>query len=349
MVFPIVDSHLDLAENVTLFGRDLTQSVAAIRKSENRSNAQAMVSLPELQRGGVAIVFATVTPGFLAVDVGPGFEPKSALYHTPEEAEAQALRQIALYEDWQRQGWVRLIQSATDLDPHLLRWHTDRVPGLVLLMESADAIVRVQDLKTWWQRGLRMIGLTFGDTRYGAGVAGGGKGNQPGGLTTAGFDLLEEMASQGFIWDISHLAEEGIWQGLELGFPRVCASHANTRALTPTDRHLSDEIILALAERGGVMGLVLYNGFLEPHWKQDRTFRITLREHLRRHMDHIACLVGWSHTGIGSDLDGGFGLEESPQEMDTIADLGKVGTFLPLEQREAVLGLNWLNFLRAAL
>ncbi|MEO8394141.1 MAG: membrane dipeptidase, partial [Chloroflexota bacterium] len=219
----------------------------------------------------------------------------------------------------------------------------------VLLMEGADPIVRVEDLPRWWARGLRMIGLTFGDTIYGTGVAGGSSTSKPGGLTAEGVALLQQMAEIGFIWDISHLTEAGIWQGFDLKFSRVCASHANVQALTPTNRHLSDAVIRALAERGGVIGLVLYNGFLEPRWKADHSIVVTLNEHLRRHAEHIADLVGWTHVGIGSDLDGGLGLEESPLEIDTIADLDKIGSVVPPEAREAVLSTNWLNFLRASL
>jgi membrane dipeptidase len=346
---PLVDSHLDLAELVTLFGRDLTLSVAEIRKIEKRTAKQATVSLPELERGGIAVVITTVTAGFLAQDVGPDFEPKSAIYHTPEQAEAQALTQIKLYETWVKQGRARLIKSVNDLDHHLQLWQEDRKPGLVLLMEGADPIVDVRDLPRWWQLGLRMIGLTFGNTTYGVGVAGGSSGFKRGGLTPAGVELLGEMAELGFIWDISHLAEEGVWQGLDLNFPRVCASHANARALTPTDRHLSDDVIRAVAERGGVIGLVLYNGFLEPRWKQDRSITVTLDEHLRRQANYMAGLCGWDHIGIGSDLDGGFGREESPLEIETIADLYKAGSAVPAEVREAVLSTNWLNFLRASL
>ncbi len=346
---PVVDSHLDLAENVTLFGRDLTLSAAEIRTLEKRTTRQATVSLPDLERGGIAVVVATVTAGFLAADVGANFEPRAALYHTPEEAQAQALTQLALYEAWNRQGRVRLLKSAVDLDHHLQLWQNDRKLGLVLLMEGADPIVSVHDLPQWWQRGLRMIGLTFGDTKYGTGVGGGRSPFKAGGLTAEGVALLGHMADLGFIWDISHLAEEGIWQGLDLKFPRVCASHANAQALTPTDRHLSDEVIRALAARGGVMGLVLYNGFLEPHWRKDKSIPVTLNEHLRRHAAHVARLGGWDHVGLGSDLDGGFGLEESPAEIDTVADLEKAGAAVPPEVRAAVLSTNWLNFLKAAL
>jgi membrane dipeptidase len=346
---PIIDSHLDLAENATLFGRDLTLSAAEIRILEKRITRQATVSLPDMERGGIAVAFATVTGGFLAADVGEDFEPRSAIYHTSEEAEAQALIQIALYENWDKRGHVRLLKSLSDLDHHLQLWQHDRKPGLVLLMEGADPIVQIDDLPRWWQRGLRMIGLTFGDTKYGTGVCGGSSTFKNGGLTREGFSLLAHMAELGFIWDVSHLAEEGIWQGLDLKYPRVCASHANAQALTPTDRHLSDAVIRALAEREGVIGLVLYNGFLEPRWIEDRSISITLDEHLQRHANYIAGLSGWNHIGIGSDLDGGFGLEESPSEIDTVADLYKVGAIVPAEVREAVLSTNWLNFLRSSL
>jgi membrane dipeptidase len=216
-------------------------------------------------------------------------------------------------------------------------------------MESADPILRVDDLPAWWQRGLRLIGLTFGNTKYGVGVGSGSVPCEPGGLTQDGFRLLERMAELGFSWDISHLTEEGVWQGLKMGFPRVCASHANARAITPTSRHLSDDVIRALAARGGVIGLVLYNGYLEPGWRQDRSIPVTLEVHLRCHAECMARLAGWGSIGIGSDLDGGFGLEECPQEIDTVADLYKIADVLPPEARESVLGGNWLNFLRMSL
>lgn len=348
MTVPIVDSHLDLAENVTLFGRDLTSSVSEIRRLEKRERNQATVSLRELERGSVAVTFATITPGFLIADVGEDFEPSSALYRTPEEAEVQALRQIELYENWENQGRVRLIKSVADLGHHLKLRQQDRKLGLVLLMEGADPIVQVADLSRWWQRGLRIIGLTFGDTKYGVGVAGRHERFKQGGLTAEGLNLLTEMAAQGFIWDISHLTDEGIWKGLDLGFPRVCASHANVRALTPTDRQLSDEVIRAVAGRDGVMGLVLYNGFLEPRWHGSKTTHVTL-EKFRRHAEHIANLTSWQHIGVGSDLDGGFGLEECPIEISTVADLYKVGSAVPNKYRNAVLSDNWLNFLRRSL
>jgi membrane dipeptidase len=344
-----VDGHLDLAENVTLFGVDSTLPLADIRAGEQRVPWQVTVSLPEMMRGGIAVALATVTPGFLAEDVGADFPPRSALYHTAQEAEAQALRQIALYHGWEAEGRIRLVKSRRDLEDHMGLWQHDRKPGLVLLMESADPIVSVDDLPEWWKRGLRIIGLTYGDTKYGVGVAGGRKLEKPGGLTADGFALIDRMAELGFSWDISHLAEEGVWQGLDQHFPRVCASHANARALNPSSRNLSDDVIRAVAERGGVIGLVLYNAFLDPRWRADKSTPVRLDFQFRQQAEYVAGLAGWETVGIGSDLDGGFGLEQSPEEINSIADLVKIGDVIPAHARAGVLGGNWLRFLREVL
>lgn len=335
---PIVDSHLDLADNAIGLGRDLTLTAADIRKLERRTRRQAMVSLPDLERGAIAVAFATVTEGLMG----------RKTRRSPGQAEANALAQIDLYEAWESGGLVRLIKSVADLEHHLALWRSDRRPGLVMLMEGASPILDVADLPKWWRRGVRMIGLTWADTKYGTGVGGGDKDARPGGLSPDGVALLSEMAQLGFIWDISHLAEQGVWQGLEMQPTRVCASHANARALTPTNRHLSDEVIRAIAQRGGVIGVVLCNAFLDMRFEDDKSIPVTL-ENVRTHAEHIANLVGWEHVGIGSDLDGGFGLEESPLEIDTIADLYKIGSVMPTAAREAVLGANWLRFLRTNL
>ncbi|MFN2467285.1 MAG: membrane dipeptidase [Gaiellaceae bacterium] len=89
--------------------------------------------------------------------------------------------------------------------------------------------------------------------------------------------------------------------------------------------------------------------YLEAAWSTDRSIRVTIDGHVRRHVTHIAGIAGWEHVGIGSDLDGGFGLEESPEEIDSIADLHTVGAAAPAESRDGLLGENWLTFLRSAL
>ncbi len=345
---PIVDAHLDLAENALFHGRDLTLTASELREQEKRTQHQAMATLPELRRGGIAVVFGTLFAGTPYGDATPERRTRPGVYSTLQEAEANALAQIELYEEWERQGWVRLIKSAADLEHHLELWALDRTPGLVILMEGADPIVSVDDLPKWWQRGVRIVGPAWGDTKYAAGVAAGSTEPKQDGLTAEGVALLEAMAGLGFIWDIAHMSEAGVRRGLDLKHPHVCASHANARAVTPTNRHLSDDVIRAIGDREGVIGLTLYNSFLDPRWKEDKSTPITL-DAARLHAEHIAAIAGWSVVGIGSDLDGGFGLEETPEELDTAADLHKLGLVAPETHREVVLGGNWLRFLRRSL
>ena len=103
-------------------------------------------------------------------------------------------------------------------------------------------------------------------------------------------------------------------------------------------------MIRAIGERDGVNGLLLYNRFLEPRWEKDKSIPVSMYEQLQRRANYMADLIGWNHISIGSDLDGGLGLEESPLEIDTVADLNKIGAVVPLEARDAVLKLKLVEF-----
>lgn len=334
---PLVDGHLDLAYNAVRFGRDLTRPVRDTRALEAGADA-AMVSLPDLQRGGVALAFATL----FARPADPA--QATAGYTTPAEAEAQALEQLAVYERWATDDRVRIVLDRAGLEAHLERWREDRTLGLVLLMEGADPILRPADLDAWWARGIRIVGPSWRATRYAGGT------RAPGGLTPEGRELVARIQDRGAILDASHMAEDAFWQALDLGATRVIASHSNARGLVPTDRHLSDEMIRAIGDRNGVVGLLLGNAFLEPRWsREDRSVPVTLADQVRRHAERVAALVGWDRVAIGSDLDGGFGRDESPLELDTVADLHRVGEVVPPAARDGVLGANWLRLLRAAL
>jgi membrane dipeptidase len=340
----LVDGHLDLAMNALVSRRDLELPLATLRARERRTSETAMVTFPELGRGGIALVFATLCVD-KEEDATPDMRSRNLCYKTQEEAQSLALAQLELYEAWEARGLLRIVKSVNDLEHHLEVWPIDRVVGAVLLLEGADPIVNPRDLGAWWRRGLRLIGLTWSDSHYAAGVGVGSKEFRRGSLTAQGQELLERMAELGFIWDVSHLAEEALWQGFELSALKVCATHGNPRSLLPTDRHFSDETMRELAKRQGVIGLTLYNGFLEPAWTNHSQEPVTLACQFRRHAAYVADLVGWQHVAIGSDLDGGVGLEESPLELRSVADLCKVGDVLPETARAAVLGGNWLEFL----
>ena len=360
----IVDGHLDVAYNVVANRRDLTLSVSEIRTREGqRQRGVAMTSLPSLAEADVGVVIATlwVEParnwfgGFSEVAEIP-FPP--AQYVTPKQAEAAALEQLRVYEDWEANGDIRVILDRASLEDHLARFPIDKVPGFLIAMEGADPILRPEDVERWWDRGLRMIGLSWASTRY----AGGTGSSEP--LTSAGRELLHAMAQQGVIHDASHLSEESFWEAIGLPHQRLCVSHASPRALMtpapgerahqPLNRHLSDAQILEGARpRGkasrGVIGIPFINAFLDPGWDYfapsgDVSFASTGA----RFLEHIAGVAGWE-SAIGSDVDSGYGRRETPIELESILDWSSIATHMPAAVRDDVLGGNWLRFLRETL
>jgi membrane dipeptidase len=333
----IVDAHLDLAWTALHSGRDLT------RPAERASGA--LTSLPELGAAGVALVGATL----FAEPADAWLEPVEGGYRTPQEAEAQALEMLALYREWEARGAVRIVTGRASLEAHLARFAEDAVPGLLLLIEGADPIVAVADLDAWWERGVRMIGLAWGPTRYAGGTG------STAGLSPLGAELLEAMADRGVIHDASHLSEEAFAEALPLPHHALCVTHAAARALMagpsariPPNRFLSDGQIRAVAERDGVIGLALLNDFLQSGWTPGDP-PVTLAEHAAAHLRHIAGLAGWDRVGIGSDVDAGHGRAETPLELDSVADWPRIAEAVPRDSRAGVLGGNWLRFLRAAL
>jgi membrane dipeptidase len=357
---PLVDAHLDVAWNAIYNGRDLTRSVAEIRAQESAAGqAIAMTSLRDLSAAGVALVFATLyaTPMASWANSGSAYPTARPIprYRTPAEAEASALEMLSLYQKWERAGHIRMITDVESLDQHLRLFAGDRVPGLLLLMEGADPVLTPEDLPTWFDRGVRIIGLAWGSTRYA-----GGTGASTG-LTGLGRELLAAMYELGIIHDASHLSEESFWEAAGLQQNGLCVTHASARSLMcsqgvraalPLNRFLTDEQIVEVARRHGpargVVGMGLLNCFLEPEWDAAGP-PVKVDAQLRDHIGHIADLAGWESVGIGSDVDAGYGSDQTPDGIDTVADWVAVGDQVPAEARAGVLGGNWLRFLREAL
>ena len=355
----IVDGHLDVAWNALHNRRDLTRSVTELRTGGPGPSGVAMTSLPGFGEAGVALVVASLfaSPASrwsVAADLDmPG-------YTTAEEAEAQVLEQLRLYERWAEVGAIRLIRDAASLDAHLARFEADRVPGFLLALEGADPITSSGALPRLVDLGVCMVGLAWGSTRYA-----GGTGSSDG-LTAAGRELLAAMAELGVIHDASHLSEESFLEAVELPHHALCASHANPRALLlpargdpspiPLNRYLSDAQLAAVAQpRGpagarGVIGLTLLDLFLDAAWGiPGRTVAVRLRDQVAAHLHHVAGVVGWECVGIGSDVDAGVGRDETPEELDSIADWRAIGEVVPATARPGVLGGNWLRFFRQTL
>ena len=333
----IVDAHLDLAYNA-LRGREVLRPAAEQAADED---GVPSVGLPDLRRGNVGLACATV---FCEPRT---WKERGGGYTTPDEAHALGVGQFDWYAKQAAAGHFRLVKSAGDLPAG----PAGAAPfPIIILLEGADPIRSPGDVADFCARGMRMTGLAWKRTRYAGGTG------EPGPLTAEGVELARALDAAGVIHDVSHLAEESFWHLLEVTDRPVVASHSNCRAIVrtePANRHLSDDMIRAIAKRGGVIGINFYEKFLVPA-EQYRKRRATLEDVLD-HAKRICDLAGSAaHVGIGTDMDGGFGREQIPQEIKDAGDLPRVGERLSAagfsnDDGAAVLGGNWLGFFRREL
>ncbi len=349
----IIDGHEDIAWNALELNRNYLQSVAAGRRAEENSPipthiGERLLGLPEWIEGNVALIFATlfVTPANRAEELD-----QHLVYHTPEEAQRLCLQELQYYQRLTEQtSACNIVTSWQSVEEVLASWKNGNpTVGFVLLMEGADGILKPIDAAEWYEKGLRIIGLAWSGTRYAGGTG------APGGLTALGYQLLDVMQEFNYILDLSHCAERAYMEAVDHYDGTLIVSHANPRRFLPTDRGLSDEMIKRLIERDGVIGVIPYNRFLNAEWQRgEAREKVTLRR-LIEAIDYICQIAGDAqHAAIGSDFDGGFGLDSIPSELNSIADLAKIGTALYQQgyssaDVEAILNGNWLRMLKKSL
>jgi len=349
----IIDGHLDIAWNAIQWDRDLEKTVAEIRKAEagwkEKGRAMGTVALPELRRGNVALSFVTTLGRFTGRPI-PGAD-----YRSHAAAYAAAKGQLAYYRLLEAKGVARIVTDRTTLDRHMDEWQSkngSNVPlGFLFTMESADPVQSPDQLSEWWDAGVRAIG----PAHYGPGVYAHGTGSK-GGLTPVGRELVRRMKQIGFVLDVTHLDDPAFWEALEIFHGPIWASHNNCRALVPAQRQFSDDQLREIIRRDGVIGAVFDNWMLFPNYKMGETPNTCASiADVMNHIDHVCQLAGnANHAAIGSDLDGGYGREQSPHDLDTIANLQQVPVIL--RQRgyneadiEKIAHGNWLRVLRRAL
>jgi membrane dipeptidase len=351
----LFDSHLDLAWNALSWKRDLKRPLEEMNVIDRQvdghpARGRATVSLPELRRAGVAVCLGTL---MARVPYGRGTSVHGATLDFPahENAYAFARGQLAYYQLLQTQDELILLRDAACLRLHWQRWETSsdrsQLPvGVILALEGCDAICDPAQAEHWFAAGLRCASLVhYGQSKYAAGTG------EDGPLTPVGRELLRQFASLGIILDLSHLSDTSFFQALEEFQGPVMASHQNCRALVPGPRQFSDVQIRRLIQREGVLGIAFDAWMLLPGWQHGRTSRqLVSLEAAADQLDHICQLAGDSrHVGIGSDLDGGFGSEQTPRGLDTITDLQKLAAILdrrgyPPADVADIFGRTWLRF-----
>ena len=295
------DAHLDLAY-LAEAGRDMTLPAEAVTGPK----LPAAITLPALAEGNVRTVLGTI---FIQKRSSDPTDHAAGLwtFANDDEAFAAAMRQVAHYQRWQREGRVRLISPRRRSFPILLssfpsrRHHSD---GRRPRHTDAGRSARVRRMPAC---GCSLCaGAKVRSTR--AAIFHAATSRPPAGRLVAELDRFR------IIHDVSHLSEEAFWTLFKIAKGPVIASHSNCRALLPSpkspDRHLSDDQIRALADRGGVIGIVLYSSFLVA----DR--RATIADVLA-HIEHIEKLTGRRDCiALGSDADGGFSAAKMPEGLD---------------------------------
>jgi membrane dipeptidase len=353
----IIDAHLDLAMNAIEWNRDLSRPLEEIRQREmfmkdKPDRGKGTVCLPELRKGGIGLVVATQLSRVAPLGSSlPG-------WNSPQQAWAMTQAQLVWYKEMEAMGEMVQICNLQDLDAHLALWNDvsianeKKTVGYILSLEGADSLVDVSYLHRAYDYGLRAVGLShFGPGRYAPGT------KMQGEITPLGIELLKEMDKLNMILDVTHLTDEGFEQTLEIYNGPIWASHHNVRDIVPNQRQLNNHQIKRLIERGAVIG-----GMLDC-WAMDIRFIDTVSdpwqldirlENLVDHWDKICQIAGnTEHIAIGSDLDGIFGTEQSPWDMNSIADLQKYQDILVRRgytsaDVENIFYKNWLRFIRKA-
>jgi membrane dipeptidase len=351
-----LDAHLDLALNALEWNRDLTRPIAHLRAVEagmrdKAGRGRGTVCLPEMRRGRLGLAVVTQ---LARVNRNEGHNPVAA-WQSPAQAWAMTQGQLAWYRAMEEAGEIKMIASRADLETHvsLLETKEDIALGFILSLEGADSLITPAHLERAYSQGLRAVGLAhYGPGRYAHGTS------STGGLPPLGRQLLAEMEHLGMILDVTHLSDACFWEALENFSGPVWASHHNCRALVPHQRQLSDDQIRALIERDAVIGAALDAWMIIPDWVQGKTTseeRGLRLENVVEHIDYVCQIAGNTrHTGLGSDLDGGFGREQSPCDLDTIADVGRLCDLLQArgwsaEDLTHFAHANFLRILRRAL
>ncbi|HVZ96843.1 MAG TPA: membrane dipeptidase [Chitinophagaceae bacterium] len=352
----IVDAHLDLAMNAMEWNRDLRKSVNEINEREagltdKPDRRNATVSFPELRKGNIGLVVATQIARYVASG-----NPLSG-WNSPEQAWAQTQAQLAWYKIMAEEGELQQITDAATLNSHVDLWNekddTPKKPiGFILSLEGADSLVSLEYVERAYNYGLRAIGPAhYGPGRYANGTDASGL------MEENGLALLKEMERLNIILDATHLCEDAFWQALDNFNGPVWASHNNARAIVNHNRQFSDAMIKALISRGAVIGAAFDAWMVVPGWERKKSTPKGMNCNIEKVIDHIShiCELAGStkYAAIGTDLDGAFGREQCPYDLETIADLQKLPELFykrgyTEEDVNNIMHENWLRFLRNA-
>lgn len=266
----VIDGHTDV-----LLG--LIQQRRKFWEESDRGH----VDYPRMKKGNVLAAFFAVWPGINQYYIQKGTRQLLELVEEPKN-NAIFIKKPEDLEKADKEGKVGVI------------FHIEGIGGFDTEFHLLNFLYRL---------GLRSFGITWSDLN----IFGSGSSFDPStpidtrGITGEGRELILEANKLGVIVDVSHLSDKSFWDVLNISKKPVIASHSSCRAISPVSRNLTDEMIKALADSGGVMGINFGNMFLrEDCGRSDDTPFTKIIDHV----DHVKNLVGPNHVAFGSDFDG---------------------------------------------
>lgn len=325
----VVDTHCD-----TLM--QLIPRIGAMRRERPRKlgerSERGHIDLPRLIEGGVDCqtfgMYTGLVPNY-PLALKTALQMVDAFYRSVEENKDKFV-QVRNYEE--------IIKAKEE----------GKVAGLLSLEGAEPLMGDLGLLRVFYRLGVRMVSFTWNwRTEFADGLAASRTGGK---LTQKGIDAMEEMRHLGIVLDVSHITDACFWDIVENTKVPFIASHSNCRALCDVPRNLTDDMLRALADRGGVTGMNYAPHFILPREKLRAGQKATV-EDLVDHIDHIVEVVGPDHVGLGSDFDG---IGEPPVGLEDVSKVPNITRVLVKrgysdEDIKKILGGNFLRVFKQVL
>jgi len=321
----VIDTHCD-----TLMRLLPQRGPRKARKLGERSE-EGHIDLPRLIEGGVTCqTFAMYT----------GNRP------IVPDATLNALKMVdVFYESVKRNDEMVAVTKAEEI---LNAKKQGKVAGMLSIEGAEPLMGDIGLLRVFYRLGVRMLSFAWNfRTPFADGI---GAKRSESKLPELGIQALEEMVNLGMVFDVSHLCDSNFWDVADVMDGPFIASHSNCRALSDHPRNLTDDMLKALAEKGGVTGMNYAPSFVVPRDKINAGYKPTI-EDLVNHIDHIVKVVGINHVGLGSDFDG---IGQPPTGLEDVSKVPNITRVLVKrgysdEDIKKILGGNFLRVFKQVL
>lgn len=275
-----------------------------------------------------------------------GYQVRLAPPISYEYARKSALQMIELLKriETDSMGGLEIVTSRQSLQSCL---ESNRMAA-ILHLEGAEPIrPNLENLDEYYQLGMRSLGITWSrPNAFGHGVpfVYPGHPDSGPGLTDAGKELVAACDQLGVMIDLAHLNEKGFWDVADISSAPLVSTHTAAHKLVPKPRNLTDDQLRAVAQTGGVVGVIFSVNDLDGGKRPIEDGPI---DSIVKHIQYIAGLIGVDHVAFGSDFDG----TKIPSQLGDVSNYQKLVRLLEeagfsQEEREKICWKNWIRVLK---